>query len=86
MVIRPLLSNAGKKPIYLMVGNKGAGRRQFLFNSSAIKLIIVLAQQKTISSNGMNLMVPFMLSQINASSSRKFQAVMLLSGILLLMK
>ncbi len=37
MVLRPLLSNAGKKPIYLMVGNKGAGRRQFLFNSSAIK-------------------------------------------------
>ncbi|MGR5447700.1 type VI secretion system membrane subunit TssM [Vibrio jasicida] len=37
MVIRPLLSNAGKKPIYLMIGNKGAGRRQFLFNSSAIK-------------------------------------------------
>ncbi|MGR5109714.1 type VI secretion system membrane subunit TssM [Vibrio jasicida] len=37
MVIRPLLSNAGKKPIYLMIGNKGSGRRQFLFNSSAIK-------------------------------------------------
>ncbi|WP_045492509.1 type VI secretion system membrane subunit TssM [Vibrio hyugaensis] len=37
MVIRPLLSNVGKKPIYLMIGNKGSGRRQFLFNSSAIK-------------------------------------------------
>ncbi|EDP59291.1 type VI secretion system membrane subunit TssM [Vibrio sp. AND4] len=37
MVIRPLLSNSGKKPIYLMIGNKGSGRRQFLFNSSAIK-------------------------------------------------
>ncbi|MCX2791556.1 type VI secretion system membrane subunit TssM [Vibrio sp. Sgm 5] len=37
MVIRPLLSNASKKPIYLMIGNKGSGRRQFLFNSSAIK-------------------------------------------------
>ncbi|PQJ69827.1 type VI secretion protein IcmF [Vibrio jasicida] len=37
MVIRPLLSHAGKKPIYLMIGNKGSGRRQFLFNSSAIK-------------------------------------------------
>ncbi|WP_104037759.1 type VI secretion system membrane subunit TssM [Vibrio jasicida] len=37
MVIRPLLSKAGKKPIYLMIGNKGSGRRQFLFNSSAIK-------------------------------------------------
>lgn len=86
MVIRPLLSNAGKKPIYLMVGNKGAGRRQFLFNSSAIKPMDRSRTAKTISSNGMNLMVPFMLSQINASSSRKFQAVMLLSGILLLMR
>ncbi len=37
MVIRPLLSHSGKKPIYLMIGNKGSGRRQFLFNSSAIK-------------------------------------------------
>ncbi|MHC6802047.1 type VI secretion system protein, partial [Vibrio antiquarius] len=37
MVIQPLLANSGKKPIYLMLGNKGSGRRQFLFNSSAIK-------------------------------------------------
>ncbi|KLN63060.1 type VI secretion system membrane subunit TssM [Vibrio sp. VPAP30] len=37
MVIRPLLANAGKKPIYLMIGNKASGRCQFLFNSSAIK-------------------------------------------------
>jgi type VI secretion system protein ImpL len=37
MVIRPLLSNSGKKPIYLMIGNKGAGRNQFLTNSNAIK-------------------------------------------------
>ncbi|MGF1727555.1 type VI secretion system membrane subunit TssM [Photobacterium nomapromontoriensis] len=37
MVIRPLLSNAGKKPIYLMIGNKGAGRELFLYNSGAIK-------------------------------------------------
>lgn len=37
MVIRPLLSHSGKKPIYLMIGNKGSGRRHFLFNSSAIK-------------------------------------------------
>ncbi|MGI3036648.1 type VI secretion system membrane subunit TssM [Vibrio diabolicus] len=37
MVIQPLLANSGKKPTYLMLGNKGSGRRQFLFNSSAIK-------------------------------------------------
>ncbi|NVD06240.1 type VI secretion system membrane subunit TssM [Vibrio sp. JPW-9-11-11] len=37
MVIRPLLANAGNKPIYLMIGNKASGRCQFLFNSSAIK-------------------------------------------------
>ena len=37
MVIRPLLSNAAGKPIYLMLGNKMSGRRQFLYNSSAIK-------------------------------------------------
>ncbi|AIW13559.1 type VI secretion system membrane subunit TssM [Vibrio tubiashii] len=37
MVMRPLLANAGKKPIYLLIGNKASGRRQFLFNSSAIK-------------------------------------------------
>lgn len=37
MVIRPLLSNAKKKPIYLMIGNKGAGKSQFLFHSNAIK-------------------------------------------------
>ncbi|MGR5094580.1 type VI secretion system membrane subunit TssM [Vibrio maritimus] len=37
MVIRPLLSEAGKKPIYLIVGPKGSGRSQFLYSSSAIK-------------------------------------------------
>lgn len=39
LVIRPLLSQAGTKPVYLLIGNKGAGRRQFLFNSNAIKPI-----------------------------------------------
>ncbi|SDH60853.1 type VI secretion system protein ImpL [Vibrio xiamenensis] len=37
MVIAPLLSKAGKKPIYLLLGNKGAGKAQFLTNSNAIK-------------------------------------------------
>lgn len=37
MVIRPLLADAGKKPIYLLVGAKGSGRTQFLYHSSAIK-------------------------------------------------
>ncbi|MEZ9005530.1 type VI secretion system membrane subunit TssM [Vibrio splendidus] len=37
MVIRPLLAKSNKKPIYLMIGNKYAGRTQFLLNSSAIK-------------------------------------------------
>ncbi|MEZ8609778.1 type VI secretion system membrane subunit TssM, partial [Vibrio sp. 10N.239.311.G01] len=37
MVIRPLLAKSNNKPIYLMIGNKYAGRTQFLLNSSAIK-------------------------------------------------
>ncbi|WP_299015009.1 type VI secretion system membrane subunit TssM [uncultured Photobacterium sp.] len=37
MVIRPLLANAGKKPVYLLLGNKGAGKSQFLQTSNAIK-------------------------------------------------
>ncbi len=37
MVLAPLLSKAGKKPIYLLLGNKGAGKVQFLTNSNAIK-------------------------------------------------
>ncbi|MFB9134104.1 type VI secretion system membrane subunit TssM [Vibrio olivae] len=37
MVISPLLSKSGKKPIYLLLGNKGAGKVQFLTNSNAIK-------------------------------------------------
>ncbi len=37
MVIRPLLADAGNKPIYFLVGAKGSGRTQFLYHSSAIK-------------------------------------------------
>ncbi|MGF1696328.1 type VI secretion system membrane subunit TssM [Vibrio lamellibrachiae] len=36
-VIRPLLFDGGSKPIYLLLGNKSAGKVQFLTNSSAIK-------------------------------------------------
>lgn len=39
MVMRPLLSNAATKPIYLMIGNKQSGRSQFLVNSGAIKSV-----------------------------------------------
>ncbi|MCW8348646.1 type VI secretion system membrane subunit TssM [Vibrio sp. ZSDZ65] len=39
MVIKPLLDSARKKPIYLLIGNKGSGRSQFLTNSNAIKPI-----------------------------------------------
>ncbi len=37
MVLRPLLTKAGKKPIYLLIGNKKSGRSQFLYSSNAIK-------------------------------------------------
>ena len=37
MVLQPLLTKAGKKPIYLLIGNKKSGRSQFLYSSTAIK-------------------------------------------------
>ncbi len=37
MVLAPLLNQAGKKPIYLLLGNKGSGKAQFLTHSNAIK-------------------------------------------------
>ncbi len=37
MVLRPLLQRAGKKSIYLVLGNKGAGKEQFLLTSNAVK-------------------------------------------------
>lgn len=39
LVLRPLLISSKKKPIYLMIGNKSAGKKQFLFSSNAIKSI-----------------------------------------------
>ncbi|MCK6263562.1 type VI secretion system membrane subunit TssM [Vibrio sp. ZSDE26] len=36
-VIRPLLYEAGNRPIYLLIGNKSAGKSQFLTHSNAIK-------------------------------------------------
>lgn len=39
MVLRPLLHKSGKKPIYLVLGNKNAGKSQFLSVSNAIKPI-----------------------------------------------
>lgn len=37
MVLRPLLHKAKQKPIYLIIGNKGSGKNQFLQVSNAIK-------------------------------------------------
>lgn len=37
MVLKPLLHKAGKKPVYLVLGNKGSGKNQFLNVSNAIK-------------------------------------------------
>ncbi|WP_047046448.1 type VI secretion system membrane subunit TssM [Vibrio mexicanus] len=37
MVIDPLLSASRKKPLYLLLGNKGSGKAQFLNHSNAIK-------------------------------------------------
>ncbi|MUK40693.1 type VI secretion system membrane subunit TssM [Aliivibrio fischeri] len=37
MVLKPLLNKAGKKPVYLVLGNKGSGKNQFLNVSNAIK-------------------------------------------------
>ncbi|NOI29642.1 type VI secretion system membrane subunit TssM [Vibrio coralliilyticus] len=39
LVLRPLLVGSKKKPIYLMIGNKAAGKKQFLTSSNAIKSI-----------------------------------------------
>ncbi|MCG7490842.1 type VI secretion system membrane subunit TssM [Vibrio sp. Of14-4] len=39
LVIRPLLNNSKAKPIYLMLGNRAAGKKQFLFSSNAIKAL-----------------------------------------------
>lgn len=39
LVLRPLLNNSKTKPIYLMLGNRSAGKTQFLFSSSAIKAL-----------------------------------------------
>ena len=37
MVLKPLLHKAKQKPIYLIIGNKGSGKNQFLQVSNAIK-------------------------------------------------
>ncbi|WP_076590314.1 type VI secretion system membrane subunit TssM [Vibrio ostreicida] len=39
LVLRPLLARSKNKPIYLMLGNKASGKKQFLISSNAIKSI-----------------------------------------------
>ncbi|SKA51492.1 Intracellular multiplication and macrophage-killing [Enterovibrio nigricans DSM 22720] len=37
LVLHPLLKRIGNKPVYLLMGTKGAGKAQFLFTSNTIK-------------------------------------------------
>ncbi|NOH72456.1 type VI secretion system membrane subunit TssM [Vibrio pectenicida] len=39
LVLRPLLISSKGKPIYLLLGNRAAGKKQFLFSSNAIKTL-----------------------------------------------